>query len=59
MTTFGIILVVYYIINIISCAIVVGLGGVEVGPGSALFSMIVQGIILFCLFSVGTGLGVF
>lgn len=56
MTWFGIALVVYYILNLMSNAWVIGQGGVEVTPGTAAFAMLVQVLLIVGIFTVGTGL---
>lgn len=56
MTWFGILLVIYYVFNMMSNFYVIGVGGVEVTPGTALFATLIQALLIVGIFTVGTGL---
>lgn len=55
MTWFGIIVAVWWILNIASAFYIIGKGGVETTPGSAVLSIIFITLLLIGLFTVGTG----
>ena len=56
MTWFGIVVAIYWVLNLATNFFVIGRGGMEVTPGGAFLSIIVQGLLLWGLFAVGTGL---
>lgn len=57
MTWFGVVVAIYWLLNILAGAIYVALGDpVVLTPTSMLVTMFIQAVLLIGLFTVGTGL---
>lgn len=58
MTTFGIVMFIYYCLNIAAAMYYAGNGGFHSTPGSLIFTAVANVVFLLCLLYFGTGLGV-